>query len=67
SEGKGEVEVEAVLREGDIEVVKVKGYKVRVMESGEEGEKVLREEEEREKEKGEGGEEEEKIKVLGGD
>ncbi|WP_144460836.1 M20/M25/M40 family metallo-hydrolase [Siminovitchia fortis] len=67
SDRNGQLEVQAVLTEADIEVLKLKGYKVTVIQTAEEGEKLLRQQEQTEKQKRQPAQQEDKIKVFRAD
>ncbi|VEF49340.1 poly(3-hydroxybutyrate) depolymerase [Bacillus freudenreichii] len=67
SDRNGQLEVQAVLTEADIEMLKIKGYKVTVLQTAEEGEKLLRQQEQTEKQKHQLAQQADNVKVFRAD
>ncbi|RST72740.1 M20/M25/M40 family metallo-hydrolase [Siminovitchia acidinfaciens] len=67
SDRNGQLEVQAVLTDADIEMLKIKGYKVTVLQTAEEGEKLLRQQEQTEKQKQQLAQQADTVKVFRAD
>ncbi len=67
SDRNGQLEVQAVVTEADIEMLKLKGYKVTVIQTGEEGKKLLRQQEQTDKQKRQLAQQADNVKVFRAD
>lgn len=67
SDRNGQLEVQAVVTEADIEMLKLKGYKVTILQTSEEGEKLLRQQEEKDKQKRQLAQQADNVKVFRAD